>query len=223
MNIDTGQLRRAFDGVSPGEIVAWAGDTFGEDCIAAVSFQSPVLPHLVATHAPEIPLLFVDTGYHFSETLDYLKKLEARLGVTVSVTDPPTPLDDQWRSDPDGCCHARKVRPLAQALTGRSALLSGVRRADHSGRTAAEVVSWDERFNVYRVQPLVEMTDSDVEDYIGAHDLPSHPLQALGYASIGCWPCTSPIADDEDRRAGRWRGTEKVECGINPVYGSQSL
>lgn len=222
MDIDTDRCRRVLDGASPAQVVAWAGETFGESCVAAVSFQSPVLPHLVATHAPQIPLVFLDTGYHFPETLRYLEKLQALLGVSVSVTDPPLPLDDQWRSDPDGCCQARKVRPLEQVLAGRAAFLSGVRWVDHSGRTTAEVISRDPRFNVYRVQPLVTMTDADVEEYIEAHDLPTHPLQALGYTSIGCWPCTSPVAAGEHPRAGRWRGSEKNECGINDAYGSRA-
>lgn len=218
--IDTCKVNDALEGASSDEIVRWTADTFGPGCVAAVSLQSPVLPHLVVTHAPRIPLLFLDTGYHFPETLRYRETLEARLGVSVSATTPPQPLDDQWRSDPSGCCEARKVLPLARALRDRQAFLTGVRRTDHPGRGDADVVAWDERFGVYRVQPLVGMTDADVEVYMTSHDLPSHPLRELGYASIGCWPCTSPVVDGEDPRAGRWPGTDKVECGINHSYGS---
>lgn len=218
MNVDIDTVSAALESASPAEIVRWAGEAFAEGCVAPVSLQSPVLPYLVASHAPDVPLVFIDTGYHFPETWEYLRTLEQRLGVSIQVIGASLPRDDRWRFDPDGCCEARKVQPLTELLTQRIAFISGVRRVDHRGRADARTIAWDGRFGAYRVQPLAALTDTEVEDIIKSHDLPRHPLNAQGYPSIGCWPCTSPVAEGEDPRAGRWRGQDKNECGINHLY-----
>lgn len=208
-------MQQQLASATPLDIVRWVEERFGDSCLAAVSLQSPVLPHLVATHAPSVPIVFIDTGYHFEVTLRYRVTLERRLGHPIRTIRAKIDNDDRWRFDTQGCCHERKVEPLEEALHGRQAFLSGVRRSDHSGRSQAPVLSWDTHFSAYRIQPLVAMTDEEISEYLERHLLPRHPLYHHGYPSIGCWPCTSPVKDGEHSRAGRWRESNQTECGIN--------
>jgi phosphoadenosine phosphosulfate reductase len=195
--------------------IEWAWDRFGPDVVLAASFQDCVLISLAAQVAPGIEVAFLDTGYHFAETLWYVEQVRARFGLNLSMIKPEVPLDDQWLTDPDACCKARKVEPLHRALAGKAAWMSGLRRDEAASRANSPIVSYDVGRGLVKVNPIATWTDLDVDGYIRDHDLPVHPLADRGYASIGCWPCTRPVEEGESARAGRWSGTDKTECGLH--------
>lgn len=209
----------ALEGADPRHIVAWAAEQFGAGLIATVSFEDAALAHVVATGAPGTEIAFLDTQYHFAETWWLVDKLRERLGdaFNLLVIQPEAAVvpDDRWMSDIEGCCAVRKVEPLRRAIAGRSAWITGIRRVDGPSRADAPVLQWDERWGVVKINPLVAWDDDDLAGYLLAHDLPRHPLADRGYASIGCWPCTRPVALGEDKRAGRWSGSAKTECGLH--------
>ncbi len=195
--------------------IAWAWERFGSDLVLAASFQDCVMIDLAAQVSPEIEVTFLDTGYHFAETLWYVEQIRKRYDLNLRVVSAEIPTDDRWLTDPDGCCAVRKVAPLKEALAGRAAWMSGLRRADGPARATTPVVTYDVGRGLVKVNPIALWTDLDVEGYVRDHELPVHPLADRGYASIGCWPCTRPVADGEDPRAGRWAGTDKTECGLH--------
>ena len=192
--------------------------------VSSFGAESAVLLHLVTRFAPAIPVLFLDTGKHFSETLGYRDRLIDRLGLNlVTLTPDPSELaarDEtglRWSYDPDGCCEIRKVRPLARAVAGLDATFTGrkgFQSATRTGLPRFEIDTTDAEGRL-KVNPLANWTKADLDAYFLAQDLPRHPLEADGYPSIGCAPCTSKVRPGEDPRAGRWRGWEKVECGIH--------
>ena len=168
-------------------------------------------------------VLFLETGYHFAETL-LTRDLAARaLPITVVEALPAQSVAEQDAQygerlhdrDPTLCCFLRKVEPLARSLEGRAAWVTGVRRIEAPTRANAPILSWDDKHDLVKVNPLVAWSDDDVEAYQVAHDLPRNPLVAQGYPSIGCAPCTRKVAPGEDPRAGRWSGQDKTECGIH--------
>jgi phosphoadenosine phosphosulfate reductase len=205
------------EALSPGEIVAWAGREFGSGLVVTASFGDAVLAHLVSQHAPEAEVVLIDTQYLFAETRWYAEKVSRRLRLNLNVVRPDGAVvpDDQWEHDTDGCCHARKVEPLNRALAGKRAWISGLRRADSPARADAPVIAWDDDRQLFKINPLVAMSDEDVDRYNADHHLPRHPLADKGYPSIGCWPCTRPVAPGEDARSGRWAGDAKTECGLH--------
>ena len=170
---------------------------------------------------PATPVLFLDTGQHFLQTLSYRDQLADRLGLTnVKIVLPDAaeragedPKDNLWRSDPDACCDLRKVRPLARAAAAYDALITGRKR--YQATTRERLAVFEVLDGQVRVNPLANLDADEVEARFDAHDLPTHPLADQGYASIGCWPCTRAVRSGEDARAGRWSGTDKVECGIH--------
>lgn len=189
--------------------------------VASFGAESAVLLHLVATIDPTTPVLFVDTGRHFPETLDYRARLTAYLGLSGVRSVGPTAqeaarLDADFSRaawDPDGCCAFRKTAPLQRALMGYDAWISGRKRFQASTRFDLPVFEADDRH--VKVNPLASWSANDIATYAARHRLPAHPLVAQGYLSIGCAPCTSIVRAGEDPRAGRWRGFEKTECGIH--------
>lgn len=191
--------------------------------VSSFGTESAVLLHLVALAAPATPVVFVDTLKMFRETLEYRDALVRRLGLTDSrsVTPDPAALaakDDKglrWSYDPDGCCEIRKVEPLARAKRGLDAWISG-RKAFQSS-TRSNIPRFQIEDGRLKINPLADWTKDDLNAWFDAHDLPRHPLEAEGYLSIGCEPCTSKVQPGEDPRAGRWRGWDKVECGIHAV------
>jgi phosphoadenosine phosphosulfate reductase len=213
------EVSASLEDATAADIVRWAASTFGDDLVATVSFEDAVLAHVVASAAPGTEVAFLDTQYHFAETWWLVDTLRRRLGdaLKLAVIRPAAGVepDDRWATDTAGCCGVRKVEPLRRTLTGRAAWITGIRRVDGPTRAAAPVVSWDDKFGVVKVNPLVRWDDDDLAGYLLAHDLPRHPLADRGYPSIGCWPCTRPVADGEDRRAGRWAGSDKTECGLH--------
>jgi len=195
--------------------IAWAWDRFGPDVVLAASFQDCVLIDLAMQVAPEIEVVFLDTQYHFAETLWYVEQVRERYDLNLNVVQPGVNPDNLWVQDPDSCCAARKVEPLRRALEGRAAWISGLRRSETAARANAPIVSYDIGRGLVKVNPIAPWTDFDVEQYSLDRELPRHPLADRGFPSIGCWPCTRPVAEGEDPRAGRWAGTDKLECGLH--------
>ncbi|HZU63809.1 MAG TPA: phosphoadenylyl-sulfate reductase [Novosphingobium sp.] len=201
--------------------------------VSSFGAESAVLLHLVARVNPATPVLFLDTGKHFAETLAYRDALVARLGLTGLVNLTPdadllAKRDEnglRWSFDPDGCCDIRKVQPLARALAGFDATITGrkgFQSATRAGLPRFELDTADAAGRL-KVNPLASWRAEDLAAWFAAHDLPAHPLVAEGYPSIGCSPCTSKVQPGEDPRSGRWRGWDKTECGIHaasPVPGT---
>jgi len=205
------------------EIAAWAARMFGTDVIVAASMQDVILPHLFCQVIPDVEILFLETGYHFRETMLTLDVAARTLPITVVEALPRQSVARQDAEygeklhdrDPNLCCFLRKVEPLARALDGRAAWVTGVRRIESPTRAGTPIVSWDEKHDLVKINPLVAWSDEDVEDYQVLHGLPRNPLVAQGYPSIGCAPCTRRVAPGDDPRAGRWSGSDKTECGIH--------
>ena len=202
----------------PAEVVRWAARAFGlEHLVVTASFEDAVLVHVAATAAPGIEVTLLDTQYLFAETQWLADQLTERLDITVRVVRPLPAVrpDNLWQTDVEACCAARKVEPLSRALAGKQAWITGVRRADGPTRADAPIAAYDTGRGLVKINPLATMSDEDMELYLRLHDLPAHPLADKGYASIGCWPCTRPVAPGEDKRAGRWSGNTKTECGLH--------
>jgi phosphoadenosine phosphosulfate reductase len=194
--------------------IAWANDRFEGRVALACSFQDCVVVDLAVQVDPAMEVFFLDTGFHFPETLAYVEEVRARYDLNLRVLR-PGPEADVWPCGTDRCCELRKVAPLDAALDGLGAWLTGLKRVDAPTRADAPVVSWDEQRGLVKVNPLATWTDDDIAHYAADHGLPTHPLLVRGYLSIGCAPTTRPVAPGEDPRAGRWAGTGKTECGLH--------
>jgi phosphoadenosine phosphosulfate reductase len=205
------------------DIIEWAVATFGERFCITSSMADAVLAHLASRVAPGIDVVFLDTGYHFPETLGTADAVGATMDVRLIPITPVQSVAEQdaqygpelYRRDPDLCCALRKVRPLAEALQAYDAWATGLRRAETRHRVIAPVVGWDARKGKVKVSPLARWTDDDVARYVAEHGVLVNPLVYDGYPSIGCAPCTRRVAPGEDPRSGRWAGTAKTECGIH--------
>ena len=221
---DAIRLNNLFRGAGTQEMLrAVLGEQMLGDVALVSSFgaESAALLHLVASVDPSVPVLFLDTGKHFPETLAYRDTLAARLGLTdLRILEPDAEAIAKrdatglrWSYDPDGCCEIRKVLPLEKALAGFDASITGRKAFQASTRNALPRVEVEG--DRIKLNPLADWTKDDIEAWFAKHDLPRHPLEAQGYPSIGCAPCTSKVKPGEDPRAGRWRGWEKTECGIH--------
>ena len=194
--------------------------------VSSFGAESVVLLHLVSVIAPETPVLFIDTRMLFPETLDYQREVAERLHLcdirTIRAARPRVAFEDPdgtlHQFNTDACCHVRKVEPLERALAGFDGWITGRKRFQGAGRAAVEFFEAEGETRI-KVNPLAHWDRQDIEDYMVENRLPRHPLVARGYPSIGCAPCTSPVAAGEDPRAGRWRGSDKTECGIHFVGG----
>jgi phosphoadenosine phosphosulfate reductase len=209
---------------SPAEdVVAWAAGQFGESLAVASSMSNGVLAHLVSRFVPGVDVLFLDTGYHFVETLGTRDVAEALLPITVVDGRAERSVAEQdvvhgarlYDHDPEACCRMRKVEPLARELAGYEAWVSGIRRDEAPTRLGSPKVAWDARHGLVKVNPLAAWTFDDLLDYADEHGVPMNPLLAEGYPSIGCAPCTIRVEPGEDPRSGRWAGLAKTECGIH--------
>ena len=217
------QAARDLEGGHPLEVLRWASDTFGEDLCVSSSMTDAVLADLAGRARPGVPVYFLDTGYHFAETIGTRDAVQATMPVNLINLTPVQSVAEQdaaygkdlFERDPDLCCALRKVQPLADGLGQYDAWATGLRRAETHNRVIAPVVGWDEKKQKVKVSPLARWTDEDVEKYIAENGILVNPLQYDGYPSIGCWPCTRRVAPGEDARAGRWSGTNKTECGIH--------
>jgi phosphoadenosine phosphosulfate reductase len=198
----------------PLQILAYAVERFGAGLVLAASFQDSVLIDLAMRVAPDVAVVFVDTGFHFPETLDYLHEVERRYHLNLEVLSGGLS-DSEWRCGTERCCELRKVAPLNRYLATRTAWMTGLKRVDTPARRGAPVVGWDKSKGLVKVNPIATWTEDDVESYVVERRLARHPLNAFGYHSIGCAPTTSPVDDGDDPRAGRWAGTGKTECGLH--------
>ena len=195
--------------------IEWAAERFGDGLVLASSFQDCVLLDLAVQVVPDVEVVFLDTQYHFAETRWYVDTVRRRYNLNLRVVEPDVAPDDRWMDDPEGCCAARKVVPMAKALAGRTAWMTGLRRDEAATRARTPVVGYDVGRGMVKVNPIAGWTDADVARYAEDRALPEHPLRSKGYASIGCWPCTRAVEDGEDPRAGRWAGLDKAECGLH--------
>jgi phosphoadenosine phosphosulfate reductase len=210
--------------LAPAEhIVEWAVATFGERFCVTSSMGDAVLAHLASKVAPGVDVVFLDTGYHFVETIGTRDAVQATMPVNLLTITPVQSVEEQdatygkdlYKTDPDLCCKLRKVEPLATSLDGYDAWATGLRRAETKNRVIAPVIGWDAKKHKVKVSPLARWSDEQVEQYIADNGVLVNPLVYDGYPSIGCWPCTRRVAPGEDARSGRWAGTNKTECGIH--------
>lgn len=218
-------LAESLEGRPPEEILAAAAVRFPGRIALACSFgaEDCLLVDVIARARLPIELFTLDTGYLFPETYALWRQLEQRYGVAIRpvTSDPATTAPvvlgapPPWEQDPDACCDARKVRPLRKELSRHLAWVTGIRRDQTPDRADARVVEWDSRFGLAKVNPLAALTAADVAEHVRRLEIPTNPLHGQGYSSIGCAPCTSPVAAGEDPRAGRWRGRAKTECGLH--------
>jgi phosphoadenosine phosphosulfate reductase len=211
------------EGARAQDVIGWAATAFRGRVLISQSMANTALAHIVHTVAPEIPLVFIDTGYHFEETLATRDDLIARTGLTVLNLTPTRSVAEQdaqhgpdlWQRDPDLCCRLRKVEPMEELLLAYDAWISGLRIAAAPHREGTPIVSFDDRRGVLKVNPLLHWSDDELLEYTLENDVPVNPLMYRGYPSIGCAPCTHPVSDSDDPRAGRWRGLGKTECGLH--------
>jgi phosphoadenosine phosphosulfate reductase len=211
---DLAALSASFEDASADEIVRWAVDAFGSSLCLAASMADAVLIDVATRVDPSVEVVFLDTQYHFPETLATAKRVEGRYKLQLRVLTPDREPDDLWRTDTAACCDARKVQPMARHLATRSAWMSGLRRVESETRRDTPIVERDAR-GLVKINPLATWTDEQVDAYIVEHDVPVNPLLFDGYPSIGCWPCTQRVAEGEDPRSGRWAGSSKTECGLH--------
>ncbi len=221
---DVDAANRELAGATPEAVLAWTWRQFRPKVILTCSFQHDgvVLAHMLREIAPDVPVVFINTGFHFAETLAYREEIERRLGIRLVELTPIMPREqfaaehglDLYARNPDLCCHINKVEPLKRYLPGVRAWINGRRRDQASTRRDIRTI---EAFqgNLCKVNPMASWTSRDTYYYMERHGIPTHPLFDKGYASIGCEPCTRPVVAGEDERDGRWAGTGKVECGLH--------
>ena len=203
------------------EVLRWARDTFGDDVTAASSMGDEVLLELIAQSAPELDVFFLDTGFHFPETIATRDHYAGRVRIRTVL--PLLTVAEQaerhgpalYEGEPDRCCALRKVEPLNRAVEGRAAWITGMRRVDAPTRTDIALVGWDDRRMMVKINPIAAWDEDDAVRFAFEEDVFLNPLRALGYPSIGCLPCTRPVTEKEDARAGRWAGNNKTECGLH--------
>ena len=214
----------------PAGLIQWAHGLLGNELMMSTAFGKGgmCLLHMVRDIAPEMPIYFVDTGFHFSETMEYVDTLRERWGINLLLKRPKLHGDDfkktyganLYQTDPDLCCHKNKVEPFEEILQEYGGWITAVRRDQGATRAQAETLEVLEGGKL-KVQPLVYWKRQDVEDYVREKEIPLHPLFSQGYASIGCAPCTRPVVDGADERSGRWVGLAKRECGLHTRWGSK--
>ncbi|MFI9237945.1 phosphoadenylyl-sulfate reductase [Streptomyces sp. NPDC053079] len=218
-----GRAGRELEDAPAQEILRWAAETFGERFCVTSSMEDAVVAHLASRVLPGVDVVFLDTGYHFPETIGTRDAVAAVLDVRVITLTPRQSVAEQdaaygpglYERDPDLCCALRKVRPLEEGLASYDAWATGLRRDESPTRAGTAVVGWDARRQKVKVSPIARWTQADVDAYVAEHGVLTNPLLTEGYASIGCAPCTLPVAAGEDARAGRWAGRGKTECGLH--------
>ena len=222
------------DGANATELLHWTEENFGGvngprgwatcNYVVASNMQDAVLVDLAAKVRPGVPVLFLDTGYHFVETIGTRDAVESVYDVRVLNVAPEHTVAEQdkllgkdlFARDPGECCRMRKVAPLGKALRGYSAWVTGLRRVEAPTRANAPLISFDEAFKLVKINPLAAWSDEDMQNYIDEHDVLVNPLVYEGYPSIGCAPCTAKPVEGADPRSGRWQGLAKTECGLHP-------
>lgn len=205
------------------EALAWTAETFGDDWIVASNMQDAVLIDLAVKVKPNVDVLFLQTGYHFAETIgtrDAVATVYPDIRVVnaeaeQSVADQEAQFGLLNKTEPDRCCHLRKVIPLRRTLANYSAWVTGVRRVDAPTRANTPIVTWDDRNGLVKINPIAAWTDDEFREYIASHGVLENPLVSEGYLSIGCAPCTAKPLPGTDPRSGRWAGLTKTECGLH--------
>ena len=208
------ELNKEFERLSAPKIIQWAVDNYAPHLSLAASMQDAVLIDLAVKVDPAIEVVFIDTGYHFPETLQTVEEVRRRYGLNLRMMTVAHHDEELWKVDPENCCSAVKVGQLDRALAGKAAWMSGLRREEATSRANAPIVARDLR-GLVKINPLANWSDLDVQGYIEDHDIPVNPLLNQGYLSIGCQPCTQLPTDPDDPRSGRWAGRGKTECGIH--------
>jgi phosphoadenosine phosphosulfate reductase len=211
------------DGADAINLLRWADDNFGSDYVVASNMQDAVLIDLAAKVRPGVDVLFLDTGYHFVETIGTRDAVSAVYDVNVVNVTPEHTVEQQdqmlgkdlFARNPNECCRLRKVEPLGKALRGYCAWVTGLRRVEAPTRANAPLISYDEAFGLVKINPLAAWTDDDIQDYIQANGVLVNPLVGEGYPSIGCAPCTAKPVPGTDPRSGRWQGLSKTERGLH--------
>ena len=210
-------------GASANDLLRWTDENFGGNYVVASNMQDAVLVDLAAKVRPGVDVLFLDTGYHFVETIGTRDAVEAVYDINVLNVTPENSVakqdelfgKDLFAREPNECCRMRKVEPLGKALRGYSAWVTGLRRVEAPTRANAPLISWDKAFGLVKINPLAAWTDEDMQNYIDTNDVLVNPLVLEGYPSIGCAPCTAKPAAGADPRSGRWAGLSKTECGLH--------
>ena len=216
------------EGAQPEEIIAWAARRFAPYLTMATAFgpEGCAIIAMLAEVAPETHVFNLETGYQFAETLELRDRLAARYGIEVEFKKPDLTVVEYealhggplYKTNPNQCCFDRKVKVLREAVRGKHAWMSGIRRDQSADRAQAAIVSWDKKFNLVKISPLANWTKKDIWKRILDENIPYNPLHDQGFPSIGCWPCTRAVAAGEsDERAGRWSGTAKTECGLHTL------
>lgn len=216
------------------DVIKWAYETFQDELLYACSFgvEGIVLTDLIARVEPRAEIVFLDTGLHFQQTIELIKKVKKKYPLLrIRQEKPELSLAEQnarygeelWKQNPHLCCHLRKIVPLKRALHGKKAWITGLRRMQSETRNQIRFINKDDRFEKIKICPLKDWTWDDVWLYVRLHDLPYNDLHDNGYPSIGCAPCTLPVKDGEDLRAGRWAHTNKTECGLHVPAHQKSL
>ncbi|MBM4067705.1 MAG: phosphoadenylyl-sulfate reductase [Planctomycetes bacterium] len=215
------------EGQSPETILRWGVERYFPRLTMATAFgaEGCCIIHMLAPIEPRVRIFNLETGYQFPETMQVRERIKDRYGIEVELVTPDTTVAEYeeehggplYAINPDQCCFDRKKRPLVRALAGYEAWISAIRADQTKHRARADVVQWDGKFNLAKLNPLLNWTRNDVWSFILKHEIPYNPLHDQGYPSIGCWPCTRAVAIGEDERAGRWAGTDKKECGLHVI------
>ena len=195
------------------KVLAWAVATFGSDLSVACSMQDAVLVDLAVRADPDVEVVFLDTGFHFAETLETARRIQDRYRLNLVTLRPDGDAAMYLTDGTTACCEARKVAPLERHLAERGAWVTGLRRAESSSRAGAATLEWDSARGIVKVNPIVTWSDDDVDRYVAEHDIIVNSLRDKGFESIGCEPCTLPGAG----RSGRWAGSDRLECGLHLV------
>jgi len=205
------------------DVLTWASLTFGDRMVVASSMADGVVAHLASRTYKGVKVAFLDTGLHFVETIGTRDALAATLNIEVVNATPDLTTDEQaqkfgpalWSTDPDRCCQLRKVAPLERVLAPFRAWVTGIRGDETAARVGTPVVHWDAKRGMVKVNPIARWSTAEVDAYAARHGVLVNPLRQLGFASIGCAPCTRPVRPGENARAGRWADADKSECGIH--------
>ena len=208
------ELSAEFERLPASMIIQWGVDNFGPHLAMTASMTDSVLIDLATKVNPAIEVVFIDTGYHFPETLDTVERVRRHYGLNLRMMTVQHHDEALWEVDPENCCSAVKVGQLDRALLGKAAWMSGLRRTEADTRAAAPIVTRDLR-GLVKVNPIATWTDDDVAGYVADRGIIVNPLIERGYLSIGCMPCTSLPTDPDDPRSGRWAGRGKTECGLH--------
>ncbi|MCA9270384.1 MAG: phosphoadenylyl-sulfate reductase [Planctomycetales bacterium] len=224
------ELQRAsdsFEKARPEEILRWAVERFGDKLTMATAFgpEGCSIIYMLSLVGPETHVFNLDTGYQFKETLELRDRIAAKYGIEVEMKRPALSVEQYeqqhggplYQTNPDQCCFDRKISILRRAAEGKHAWISAIRRDQSPDRAKAAIVGWDKKFGLVKINPLANLTKSDIWKLIVEQEIPYNPLHDDGYTSIGCWPCTRAVMFGEDERAGRWSGTKKTECGLHTL------